>query len=152
MLNKGINRTDLLAGLFFSGIATGGLWGSSAYRIGTLVDMGPGYFPFALSMLLLPVGLLVTSRAILAPSEAGEETPLSLRPSLAVLGATVLFALLVDSLGLFLTAVLVIVVGGIGFSGFRWKEVLATALTMATGCVLLFIELLALPISVWPRW
>ena len=51
---------DVAAGLLFVAIGVAALVAGSDYRSGTLLNMGPGYFPRIVSALMIVLGALVT--------------------------------------------------------------------------------------------
>lgn len=52
-------KRDLLAGLLMMIVGLGASYGGSTYQIGTLAQMGAGFFPTALGILLFGVGVLL---------------------------------------------------------------------------------------------
>ena len=56
------DRSDLAAGLVFIAIAAAFAWAALDVRMGTLLRMGPGYFPLVLSVLLAALGALMLLR------------------------------------------------------------------------------------------
>ena len=60
--------------------------------------MGPGYFPTVLGSILALFGVVSIGRSFIRPGEA--IAALAWRPLVLVLGAAVLFGLLLDRLGL----------------------------------------------------
>ena len=62
-------RKDVLAGLFFIGVALLGLYISRDYPMGTALRMGPGYFPNVLSGLLILFGIYCLIQGLLKPEK-----------------------------------------------------------------------------------
>src|SRR5512133_3393077 len=89
---------DVLAGLLY--IAFGGLMfgGALRYRVGTVGDMGPGYFPRVLALMVILLGLVSLVRGFLVRGESIEGVAWK---SLAlVLGSCALFGFLLERAGL----------------------------------------------------
>jgi hypothetical protein len=131
-------------GLAFAGIAT-------TYEVGTTLEMGPGYFPLALGLLLALLGV-----AIIVKGFIGEEgLPIGRVPwrAIALLTASlVVFGLTVRGLGLvpsvFVTTALA------GYAGARpgvvQPLVIAAGLTVLT--ILIFVVALQLRLSLFGPW
>lgn len=141
--------TDLLAGLFFVALAILGLWLLRDVRLGTAMRMGPGFMPTAVCYSLLVFGVVMAGRSVFV---AGP--PLGrwhLRPLGVVLGALLVFALGIQSLGLFVTILLVVAVAALATPESRWGEVVISSVALAAFSTALFVWALGLPISAWPQ-
>lgn len=90
------NRSDFIVGLLTLLAGLGYAWAASLYEIGEAMDMGPGYFPLLLALLLMLAGGVLLFRALAIEAE-GEGAPLAwnLVPLAWVLGALVLLGWLV---------------------------------------------------------
>lgn len=141
--------SDFVAGIFFITVAAIGLWALRDVRLGTSMRMGPGYLPTVLCYLLLLLGACLGAKSFVTTGAPLERW--YLRPLLLVLGALFLFSIGVERLGLFTAIVLLVVVAAFATSESRWKEVIVGALALATFSTVLFIYVLGLPISAWPR-
>jgi hypothetical protein len=143
------NQQDFAAGLLCLAIGIFGLSWSFSYNIGTLLRMGPGFFPALVFGALILVGLVIVARALLQPGEAIE--PLALRPLALVLGAVLVFGLGVERLGFVVSAFLLVLVAC--FAGARLSAVqmalLAAGLTAF--CWFIFVFALGLPLPLWPE-
>jgi putative tricarboxylic transport membrane protein len=110
--------------------------------------MGPGYVPRVLSITMIVLGIYVsaTSWRKAAPTV---EWP-RMRPFLIVVAAPVLFGLLVEPLGLVATILVVTAVARLAEpQRFSWDAIIMP-LVMVVFCVIVFVELIGLPISLWP--
>lgn len=96
---------DLLSGLLFVAFGAAGMWFGREYNFGTAFRMGPGFLPVVLSGLLMLVGLAVIGKGITVAGPRIER--IVWRPMLVVLGGVVLFAVLIDRLGLAATTAVV---------------------------------------------
>lgn len=63
-----ISTSDLVAGAIF--VAIGGVFALASLRhdLGTLLSMGPGYFPLVVSLVLLALGVGTVVKAFVSPS------------------------------------------------------------------------------------
>lgn len=102
------DATEALCGALF--IAAGGFfaWQSLTMALGTAFRMGPGYFPFVLSLVLLLLGAVILIRSINFQSEGFGA--IAWRGIIFILAAPIFFGLTVRGLGfvpsLFLTALI----------------------------------------------
>ena len=96
----GINRPkDLLAGaLYIVGGGTTFLW-AQKYVIGTATQMGPGYFPALLGLVLVVLGIAATVKGLVSsqPDPLAEH---KLGPLVLMTASVVSFGLLIERAGL----------------------------------------------------
>ena len=139
---------DFFAGLLY--IAFGGLAVAlgSGYPLGSAARMGPGYFPVMVGSLLLLVGIVVAARGLRAKSE--RMGALAIKPLVLVLGAVILFAALIEKIGLAVAILGVVVIGYLANTRRRPLELLVLALVLTTASVLIFHYGLKLPFKIWP--
>jgi hypothetical protein len=142
------SRKDLYAGLVFVAFGAGFAVLSQNYPMGTSRNVGPGYFPALLGIILAVLGLLVIGRGILVNNPA--PVRLALRPLLFVMAGGVLFALLVGHIGLLAALAGLIFVSALGGSEFRFREVAVLWFALSIIAVMVFVYGLGLPFKVWP--
>jgi hypothetical protein len=145
------NRDDVLAGIAIAGIGAGAIGTAViSYPIGTAASMGPGYLPIALGVLLMLLGGLIALRA----SATGVAPPNPIGPVVRsvgmVLGAVLLFAGLITTLGVAVTGALTILGAALGSREVRIVETMLLAVFMAIVASLLFVKALGLPLKIWP--
>lgn len=126
---------DLVGGLIVAGIGAAFLLGSLRMRIGGAMDMGPGYFPFACSIVVLALGLWIAAAGL--RSEFAIETP-EWRQVLAVLGGVAAFAMLLGPFGLIPAVVTGSLVASLGDPTSRLGEALLLAAGTAIAAWLVF--------------
>jgi hypothetical protein len=150
-----LRRKNVLAGLFFIGVAVFGLWLSRNYAIGTATRMGTGYVPRLLLWLLLVLGGGVLVQGLRAAREDMPSEPgglLRFWPLVAVTLAIVAFGLALERFGLFIALVLLLGIGSLAERNLRlWETVIAGALLILLSW-LIFIVGLGLTIPMWPEW
>ena len=111
---------DFWAGILFILFGCAALWFGRDYAFGTLTKMGPGYLPAVLSWALVAIGGLLTARALAIDGPAIERSQVV--PQLFILAAIVLFALVIERLGLALAVVLVAVTASLASAACRrWR-------------------------------
>jgi putative tricarboxylic transport membrane protein len=145
-----LRSKDFVAGLVFLAIGGGALIISRNYRLGTASEMGPGYFPMMLALLLMGLGLVL---AIKACRDAEGETiePIHWRVLFFPTVAVVLFGMMLERFGLVLSLVALLAVGVFASRETRLKEVPFLIVAAVAFCVAVFIYGVELPMEVWPR-
>ncbi len=139
---------DLLFGLFLLAVAAVALVSTWSLRMGVAADMGPGYMPRAIALILSAFGAVFALRG-LRRGGAGLAV-IRPRPVLIVLAAVAVFAGLVEHIGLAFSALATIVVAGFASEDHRLLEGLLFGAALAAAAVWLFISVLSLPVPVWP--
>jgi hypothetical protein len=142
-----INK-DVVAGLMFMAWGTAALWFGRNFPVGVAMRMGPGYFPMALSWLLIGFGFVIAGRGALVPGEALARW--YWRPLVMVLLSFLVFAALIERAGLVAAAAGATFIGAYGGPDFRWREAAILALALSACAVALFIYALGLPMKLWP--
>ena len=127
---------------------------SLEYDLGTAFNMGPGYFPLLLGMVLLAMGLFIAAGAV-SWTRAVRRLPITFDFrsfwAVVVVAATfVCFAILLEAFGLALTCFAVLSIAGVASGLLRPLEALVTALVLSSISVILFVYLLDLQISALP--
>jgi hypothetical protein len=139
----------LAAGLF----ATAGgvvLVAVNGLELGTMRRMGPGYLPTAVAVLILGLAAALAARAALAGRAAAEPVVWHPAPIAAILAALGAFALLIDPIGLVGATMALILAARFAERPLRPWETLALMAAGAAFSALIFVELLQLPIALWP--
>jgi len=139
---------DFLSGLFFCGVAIGGIALSSRLDLGTPARMAAGFFPMWLSVALLLLGAVVLLRSFVSPSEAVGEV--NARPLVAVLAGVVIFSLVVERWGFALAGVLLIVLARLAGGRFRPIEVAILVFALVGASAFIFLYSLKLPLHLLP--
>jgi len=118
--------------------------------MGTAVKMGAAYFPTLLGYLLILIGSISMIRAFVVRGTA--VGALAIKGLLMVVGAVVLFGLLVRGTGMALALPLLVVVSAAASSRFRWSPTLIMAAGLTIFCVLVFLKGLGIPLPVLGPW
>jgi putative tricarboxylic transport membrane protein len=137
------HNRDLWAGVMLCAIGAVALVVARAYAPGTVLRMGPGYFPRALGGILVLLGMVIA----LAGWRGGAriEGGWPLRPLILVPLAMVLFGFLVERAG-FVPALVVLVVGSAAAGReLRLKEVVLLTVALTALSVAVFVWGLRLP-------
>jgi hypothetical protein len=94
---------DVWAGSIFVAFGITALVLSHKYEMGTALDMGPGYFPAAVALVLTGLGLMAIVRG-LRRKIADPITPHRIEPLILVFASVLAFSLLIERAGLVVAA------------------------------------------------
>jgi hypothetical protein len=132
---------DLWAGLMFMGLGMLAVYLSVDYPLGKAMRMGPGYFPTYLGYIMTFIGLIIGGRSFfLEPTPEERTTKWALVPLTLMPLSVVVFAVVVDTLGL-VAAVLLLLLANASVKNFRPVENFVN-----------FVVLLAIAVFVFQRW
>lgn len=148
-----------IGGVALMALAAFALWLVSDLSQGTLRAMGPAMLP---RWLAIGVGMCGLGLAIAGLISHGHELePMSFRgPVMVVLGILCfavairgeLLGMRVPQLGLIGAGPLAMFIGGFASNEVRWRDLLILALALTSACMILFGDLLNLPIPLYPQW
>jgi Tripartite tricarboxylate transporter TctB family len=141
---------DLATGLMFLAVGLAGLIIGWNYPMGTAQRPDTGVLPRILSWCLIGTGGIIAVKAFLFDGEALNLKDWAWRPVIMIGLATVAFALLIDSMGLFITMAVSMTLAAAGTDETRWDEYILFAFTMIFIGVAMFIAALGMPIKIWP--
>jgi hypothetical protein len=141
---------DLAFGVFLILLAIIALIGTRNLSIGRAEEMGPGYVPRALAWIIMGFGLTIGAGGFVATRRALPD--FKLRPILSVLVSLAVFALLLPRGGLALATLGTMACSTFATPDYKWRESVIFAVIITAFTVLLFVNGLGLPLSVWPRW
>lgn len=147
---KRIGLEELVGALVFIAVGLYVMWESSHYRMGTLHQMGPGYFPFLLGALLCLLGVIfIIEQSLLAKSRNTQSELFNWRPLVTITLAVVLFALLFERAGLIPSIFVLIVVGSMAQRKFSIVQALFVAAGLSVASWLLFVQFLQIPFDLF---
>lgn len=143
---------DFLAGGMFVAWGAAAMALSPGLTIGSAAKMGPGYFPFALGVLLFVLGAAVLLRGVLGAGSRQPWPDLQIKPLAIVLLAVVLFSQALRPLGLPLSTALLVVLASRASHEFRWKEALLNASVLTVVVLAVFVYFLEFQLPIWPSF
>ena len=147
------SEKDFWSGLLFIAVGVAFAIGALNYNFGTSARPGPAYFPFGLGILMSVLGAMVLFTSLTIEVEGGDKIgDWPFKPGVYILGAVVLFGLLLPRLGMAVCLPVLIGVSSLASGEFRWKEVLVNAVVLTVGSWLIFIKGLGLTIPLWPTF
>lgn len=141
---------DFGAGVLFVAIGALAIYVARSYDLGSARSMGPGYFPTALSIILMGLGILLLVRSLFGSGPALE--PGGLRPLFVVLGAGLIFALLLMPAGMLVAIVAMVAAASTAERGFRLPQALALGAALALISWIVFSRLLAQQLPTLGTW
>lgn len=146
-----INFKDVWAGLIFIGFgAAFALTAQFGMRIGSGLNMGPGYFPRFLGATLVLLGIIIVIGALNKPnSPLGK---VSWRGIVLVTAALCFFAFGVRTLGLVPAIMGCVVMASLASDRLTIVRALMIAVVLTVFASLLFVKVLGLPISLIGPW
>lgn len=144
------NKQNFAAGVFFVAFGLFCAIVARGYSMGAADDIGPGYFPFWLAILLSLLGAVLGVSSLAAKSERTEIGHLDWKSTAWIVGAVVLFAFLLQFLGIVLSVVVLVMVSSMGSHEFSWKGSVASSLTLAALVYGVFVKGLHLQFPTWP--
>lgn len=146
-----INLKDLAAGLVF--VAIGGFFAIDALatlRLGSTLNMGPGYFPVLLGALLILLGLAIAASGLGRPTEPFGSV--SLRGVTLVMAAIVVFGASVRGLGFIPALFASVMMSSLASRQVSLKLAMLLSLTLTAFSTLVFVVALGLPYPLLGRW
>lgn len=155
-MQKTISRTDLIAGVIVILVGAFAFIEALGYPIGTTRRMGPGYFPIAVSTLMVVFGLAIIffegwrRRPDDAESEADAGPVFPVRAVLANCVAFFAFAAMIEGLGLFISAAVAVLIASLADPRTPLLKAVIIALVVATASSVLFVYGLRLQMEVLP--
>jgi hypothetical protein len=155
------NQQDFFSGLLLMGVGIAFALGSRKYTIGTADNMGPGYFPLMLGILLVLLGGgIFISQMVVKTANDGKIGRLAWRPLCFIIAANLVFGAAmgglpgigVPALGLIVGIYLLTFLAAMSAGGFKLKEAVILATVLAVISYLIFIMALHQQITVWPAF
>ena len=141
-------------GALFAVIAKGvpGLTFLPGYAMGTPARMGPAFFPFWLGLILFLLGVLIAING--ARTKGGPDSAFPTfhwRPISFVLGAVIMFGVILKAVGMLIAGFLLVIVASLGNpEKVSMRGVLILAVALVIFCALVFVWGLKLPIPLCP--
>lgn len=142
------SQKDFASGLLF--LAFGAIFAvlAPSYNLGTTSRMGAGFFPLILGIVLAVIGVAIVFQSFAGSEDRIEK--LNWRALICLLGAIALFGVLLRPLGLVLSLIVLVLLGGLANRDFKWREGIPLALFLAVLCATLFVFALKLQLPLWP--
>jgi hypothetical protein len=147
-----VHQKDFATGLLYIALGAAFAIASWGYRMGTPSRMGPGYFPFCLGALMTIVGVAVLLGAVRSRAEPDKLDRWDLKALFVVLGSVIVFALLLEPLGLIISVVALVIGSSLASHEFTWRIALLNTITLTATALIVFVYGLNLQLPVWPAF
>lgn len=146
------NQQDVAAGLIYVLSGAAFSLGALNYRIGEAARMGPGWFPFWIGVLLVAIGAATVAAGMRPKAAQLAVKRLEIASMAWILGAVVLFGLLLPRAGLLLSLSVLVLVSSRASHEFSWKGALLNTAILIAFSVGAFIWGIKLQIPLWPAF
>lgn len=143
---KSKDTRDIIGGFALVALGLFAALYAQRYDIGELQEMGPGYFPVALGILLAILGLFI---AIPAFFREGTSIEIEWKSLLWVLLSIAIFAIALTTAGLIIATILSVLASSVP-SKSSWKTRVILALCVAAITYSVFLYGLGMVLPVWP--
>jgi hypothetical protein len=115
--------------------------------MGSAGRMGPGYFPRLLSWLIIAIGLFIGLKSLVVDGPPIQ--PPQFRPIFFCLVSIIIFGYMMKYVGLFLTAIVLVLVAAYARPKVNLLETLIFGFAMSIGTILIFVYALGQPLPAW---
>ncbi|UHS63111.1 tripartite tricarboxylate transporter TctB family protein [Agrobacterium vaccinii] len=146
------NSRDFVGGVMMICVGLVFIWFGQELEVGNSFQMGPGYFPIMLSLILVVIGGLIIVQSLMVDAEDDEPEVWNWKASSLVIAAPIVFGLLLSGLGLAPTMLLLIFGVATASRYANWRHSILLGLFLAGCSVLLFTKLLSLPVAAFGPW
>jgi len=146
------NQQNFWSGVMFVVIGLFFAFYAREYQMGTAAKMGPGYFPFWLGVIMAILGALIGASALSSKAENNEVGRLSFRPLFIIIGSVILYGILMRPLGVYLSSLILVVLGSTASHEFKWKTAIINAICLTVAVHFIFIVGLGLIFPLWPSF
>ena len=145
-------RKDLLAGGAFVVIGLAFAIAASGYELGTLLRMGPGYFPLVLGSILVLLGISIAVTGVIAASDDDLGQPVPWKAMALLVAAIVFFGYTVRGLGIVPALLVSVFLTAMAAHRARVVPAVITAVSLTALSVLIFVVLLQLRLPYFGPW
>ncbi len=141
-------NTDVYSGLLLVAVAAVALLYIRMLTIGTVLDMGPGYFPLGLALIVLGMGLVLVFKGL---TTAGLPVgAIHLRPLFFILLSFVAFGFLIERAGLLIAILVQVAIAHFASREATWRATAITGIAVAILSSVVFVLLLKIPVNILP--
>jgi hypothetical protein len=140
----------LLFALIAYGLKIGGTVLIPGYAMGVPARMGPAFFPFWLGTILFFLGVIIAVGGFRHEGPEEHFPRFHWKPNFFVLGAVLLFGIVLKAVGMLLAGIMLVMIAGFGSHEFSLKRSLILAVVLVIFCALVFVAGLKLPIPLCP--
>lgn len=153
-----LTKADFFSGAIFVAFGVAFAAASSQYTVGTLLRMGPGYFPRLLGIILAVMGLAIVALAALrfvrprADDQVPEDQPVPWMRGSLLLVAVLLFGFSISGAGLLPTVLITTFIAALAGQGTTPARAAVIAAGITLLCMVIFVFLLRLTVPLFGPW
>lgn len=136
----------------FVGLGLGFAWKAGSYEMGAAARTGPGYFPFWLGIALALLGATVLLRSLSTKADETHVEKLDARIVFLVIGSVVLYGVLLEVLGIYLSVFMLVVLSSLASHQFSPRVAVTSGVLLALFSYLTFVKGLGLTFPLWPSF
>jgi hypothetical protein len=136
----------MLSGLLFAAFGIAMVVAATNYPIGTAAEMGAGYFPLGLGILVALIGFTLMIREIRKPSVEALPIQWKVKPLFLILASIVVFAFLIERAGVVLIAMTFI--ARLAEPNWRWLDVTMLTIVLIALALGIFVYGLQIPLQI----
>src|SRR5215469_15807994 len=148
-----LKKKDFYAGLAMTLLGAGVTLNSTTYKLGTLMHMGPGMFPFILGILLTFVGILIFISGVITPVEDERILPESMewRGWACILAGPIMFIIFGEFFGMVAATFTCVFVSALGdkTATLRGSALLAACVTVGGAFIFSYVLKVPFPLFRW---
>lgn len=138
MLGRNFLHREFISGLIFFAIGMAAFLAGNRYEVGTASEMGPGYFPSLIGLILIAFGAISVFSA-LRSNEVAEPDWIGLKPFIAIVVSVIVFALLLEHVGLVLSTLFCLLIACWDMVRHKPIQFVALYVSLTAFCVGVFI-------------
>ena len=143
------NPQDFWCGVFFVALGVAAMYLARDYKMGSALEMGPGYFPIWLGGIMICFGVAIAALAFAregSDSEASNLRVWAWRPWLVLPASLAAYALLMDADAGFVPSLFVLIIGcALAHKDVNWRETLLLGIFVTAAAVAIFSYGIGLP-------
>lgn len=153
------SQKDFYSGLLFMIVGTAFALGANTYEVGSGANMGPGYFPLILGVILTILGGIIIFKATVSRAKNGDKVgTLAWKPMFFIILANLAFGACIEGLpaiglpplGLIVGIFILTFTAAYAGDEFRKREIVILAIILSILSYVAFIWLLDLQFPAWP--
>ncbi|MEX1214701.1 tripartite tricarboxylate transporter TctB family protein [Saccharospirillum sp.] len=137
---------ELSGAVFLIFVGSLGAFLASGYRIGSLISMGPGFYPLILSVLLIGLGIALAIQSLRTTSALGK---IKLKGGLFAVAGVLSFSLLIAPAGVVPATFALVFLTSMGGDKWRFLSALLVSISLSLFSAFIFVAALGLPITLF---
>jgi len=146
------NDKNLAAGLLYLAVGLAFALGARSYKLGSASNMGPGYLPFWIGVILACLGAAIAVAALWRRRPADPVERWDLRRLVLIVGSAALFGLLLRPLGLLVSTAVLVFMASFAGEDFHTRTTIASVILFPPFIAIFFVVILGMSFPIWPSF